>query len=1105
MPPSSPPAPRTRLARCFLVIALLSSAANEALAAAQVDLPRKKEADKARKSTGSKDSKPVPRGGDLVPHLTCTVCLTPNYTTPIDSRAEKGFQTAWCGVCRTPRLHRRPLEASSTATVDLPESGTSGKSAGGTGEAGVPLESPGLPVSEAPLSEDPERLRAATASYFDAVARVSDIDSAVAVQALENLAMIGNPARRAARFALVSDHAPTVMLAVRLLLRSPVPEDRDMVVERLRHRLPTPVAVAAVDELTTLDPVRAKPAFLTELLAHPQAPVRSAAEKQLAKGLTPEHIELLEPQLESSNKDARMRALGLVSTLDDPRVLDLIMARVDDPNARVAGRAIEYLAKRDDPEIEMRLLASAFEGPWLLRRNAYALLALVERERGRLEPILGEAHVPDLLSGLDSNDPFVAGACATALAQIGFRSERPRATPWLDRAVPDRLVATVAGHVFFNDFSSLEGPALRSLEAISGMRHGADGPAWAEWWIEAREGFHASRATLALKEGDADSLEVSFREGGNGGDAFHLLAPAAEALVAPTAEVELGFGEQVYLTSGEALEFVELMQREGLAGAAVLPGQRGTFASEGRSLEIRIAGQSKSFAFGTDSSEPWFERAVGMARALRDRNRWQRFPDPEQFPNRRVFWSREADWWATQDDELLRHRRLEELVIARMQALSPGERGPCIAELRRLEVNGAPQAEGLSEEHFTVLVQMLDQERYFGDRARRLLQVAQMAGDVRLPANNPTATLDEVARGRIEPLIDVLVRRFGSDAAEPLAHLLALAGPERAREAGRDSRDVLRAVAAPVLAKNLGPEDTKLLVELLRDSNQAVEISAVMALGNERVEAGRTELLVRARIGTPLVRAAALRAVGTLGGSNVIDALTVALTDPDPELKLAAAEGLAAHDDPRSIPMLVTLLRQGRHASWYPAVRAGLIRRGESAHNALRSMLNAPGVEVRREAALLLSEQGRYEVVPDLIRVLTEDRDDEGVAAELAIATCVDLRASEDPARAWWDWWDAVRQDEPVAWFRAALEQEGWAAPEPQEFAAALEDGHGWDDDTVMLLLEVVRRAPEALAQRARRELAAGLQRDLPQLPGAGPDRMAWVDAVEELALRSRE
>jgi hypothetical protein len=247
------------------------------------------------------------------------------------------------------------------------------------------------------------------------------------------------------------------------------------------------------------------------------------------------------------------------------------------------------------------------------------------------------------------------------------------------------------------------------------------------------------------------------------------------------------------------------------------------------------------------------------------------------------------------------------------------------------------------------------------------------------------------------------------------------------------------------------------------------------------------------------VRAAALRAVGILGGESVIDALTVALTDPDPELKLAAAEGLAAHDDPRSIPMLVTLLRQGQGASWYSVVREGLLRRGPAAHDALQSMLNAPGVEIRREAALLLSQQGRYEVVPALIRVLTEDPKDEAVAIELCIATCTDLRSSEDPARAWWDWWDEVRRNDPESWFRAALEQEGWPAPDIEAFAAE------WDRELALVLLDVVRKAPEHLAQRARRELALRSGMELPPLPSSNLARAAWLESVEETVLRSRE
>ena len=47
--------------------------------------------------------------------------------------------------------------------------------------------------------------------------------------------------------------------------------------------------------------------------------------------------------------------------------------------------------------------------------------------------------------------------------------------------------------------------------------------------------------------------------------------------------------------------------------------------------------------------------------------------------------------------------------------------------------------------------------------------------------------------------------------------------------------------------------------------------------------------------------------------------------------------------------------------------------------------------------------------------ILTETPDDPRLAKELAILTCVDYRASEDPAVAWWGWWDMVVHDDSLA------------------------------------------------------------------------------------------
>src|SRR5206468_3767432 len=101
--------------------------------------------------------------------------------------------------------------------------------------------------------------------------------------------------------------------------------------------------------------------------------------------------------------------------------------------------------------------------------------------------------------------------------------------------------------------------------------------------------------------------------------------------------------------------------------------------------------------------------------------------------------------------------------------------------------------------------------------------------------------------------------------------------------------------------------------------------------------------------------------------------------------------------------------------------------------------------------------------------------------------TGVDFRGEPDPAAAWWSWWDGVVHDDALAWFRAALDRAG-AAPPPAEALT----GKGTRAGRAFLV--TVMERPEAhLAERARRELARLLGRELEPLPARGERRDAWL------------
>jgi len=826
-----------------------------------------------------------------------------------------------------------------------------------------------------------------------------------------------------------------------------------------------------------LDPVRATPQLLCELLDHPQSPVRHTAQRVLARDPDPSLVPLLAPLLASDRGDARYRAVDLLAEIESPRRSELLLGVLGDSRARVAWRAVDALANLEGDEIDAELLARVFGERWVLRPGAYALLTLVEREDRSLRPILHERHTEALLRGLDANDPFVSGSCAAALAGIGFRSESTSSSPWLDGDVARRLVEVVSGFEFFDDFEALREPAIRRLTQISGVSFGSNGPAWGEWWLANRDGFVASRAVISLQAGDERTLSVAFLDRERG-EAFVLVGPD----LAPSARADAG--ELFFLGELEARDLLHLLDAEGLFGLERLPGPRGTMIDRGRTLEVRVAGRGKNFLFGSGAAEGWFDRSVGAIRALRDRLVWQRFPHPERHGSQLALYRVEGVWWSADHSDLERTQRYKGLIFERMRALPAEEREPGVAALEELYLDEA----AIETTDFPVLLDLLGEERWFAGRAERLGRLARSAAGLRSDRAPDPETSE-----RLWSLVEVLHDTFSADAMPELVDLLSASGVELASRAAIDNRPILRGVAAYSLAPVAGEEEEALLMQLLRDPVVDVEIAVVEAAGHARLEALRTELIVRARLSDSDVRVAALESIGRLGGVGAREALVAAARDTNVRHRLAAARGLMHLEDPSTAPLLLTLLRTRATPGGEEVLRQGLLALGEGAWEDLYLAMRSPSPELAREAALLLARQGVPGSAPVLIRVLAEEPTDTQAGRELAILTCVDMRGEVDPAEAWFRWWDGVRHDDSQVWLWAAAEAAGVHAPPPEAFA------EGGSRDAIGFYVELMRRVEPWLVERARRELEKLLGTELEDPPPAGAERDAWLGALLEV------
>jgi HEAT repeat protein len=1023
---------------------------------------------------------PAQPKGNLAAATYCGTCGWKNTLyAPTGKTDEAGRAYAYCEPCRrdTPQVGSAQ-ESGPGLNKSKRESDGGNLVVGRRPKAAAEPVAPAAPVAAtpAPVGTPPQGGTETATQVVARVRLIKKVDDPAVGKAVEELVTAGEAGRLLARSTLLDTHAPLVVVSARTLLVAPKDNDADLVVERLRGDVPLAAAPLLLEALIERDPVRASPRLLCDMLDHASGGVRTVARRELSKMLDTLDLSLLERPLASKRADTRAEVVTILSQSSAPAASAMLLRVVDDGSARTAQAAQRALAVREDATLDAQLVQAALGARWILRQQACALLAIVEREDLGPRTILDARHVDPLLNALSSADHFLAGTAATALAGIGFRSSDAKMSEWLDGLVVDRLVHAAATREFQPDLAMLQPAALRRLESLTGRRYGNNSAAWLEWWVEARPRFHARRANLEIDIAEAGGLKLLFEDTNAPDGAVTLVGPE----LAADAEQAGARGEIVYLNEAECRAVVESLRAAGVLATATLPGVRGSRGRGERHLEIEVRGRTKGFTLGPNISEPWFEATAAMVRTMQDAQRWQRLV-PREARARRLEWVKaEQEWWQRESDEAKRRARRVELALACIDGAAPAVRELALTEIERDCAAGAQ----LGASEFPRLVAWMGSETAALDRAKRTallaLAAARHAGGGKAPP--------EMA----QQLVAVAIARFGADSETLIADVLDAAGHATARAAAMDGNPLLRRAAARALSSHPSEEDVAALRTLLSDKDRSVEATAVRALGENKVEAARTELLVRARLGFPEVRAAALEAVGSMGGEFVLDALVLGATDADVQVRRASAKGLANLADPSATGFLVGLLGDGSDEEVRAAAREGVLKLGGRAVPELTRLLHQPGGRMRRDAALLLARLGSPDAVSPLLAILTQRRADAQVAEELAVLTCFDPRAQPEAVEAWWQWWEGVRHDDSLLWFRAGLERVGISTP-PQ---GALE-GEGTLQGRIFLT-EVLARPEDLLVERARRELGRLLGREIGPLPPKGREREEYARKLRE-------
>jgi len=158
----------------------------------------------------------------------------------------------------------------------------------------------------------------------------------------------------------------------------------------------------------------------------------------------------------------------------------------------------------------------------------------------------------------------------------------------------------------------------------------------------------------------------------------------------------------------------------------------------------------------------------------------------------------------------------------------------------------------------------------------------------------------------------------------------------------------IRRQALAILALDPAPSRLAILLGALRDSNDEIRSGAAEALGSAPLSPDarrqvRAELVAKLSDVNAGVRRHAVASLGLLAPGNGTLAMARLLDDPDPDVRLAAAQALGHHGDPGVVPALGRAVRANNEARVSEATAVALAQLpGRDVDETLLSLLDDP-------------------------------------------------------------------------------------------------------------------------------------------------------------------
>ncbi|MHC5010409.1 MAG: HEAT repeat domain-containing protein [Planctomycetota bacterium] len=829
---------------------------------------------------------------------------------------------------------------------------------------------------------------------------------------------------------------------------------------------------------------------------------RTKATDFLARHIGPGDLTRVERLLNAPDPGVRVSGLRLLEPAGAEDAEVRLLNALSDLAPEVARTSSILLALRADDALLARLNQLAREG--YARERAYAQIALVEVCRTRTT----NAFEMDTLieaagrRGLLHPEKLSRAAAAVTMVYGALDATDESLRALLDGTVVDVLIDAVGGD-HFRDFPSTVDLVFASLRRVSGIDLPTTATAWAAWWRAERGRFRARRPLVAMEETDLPKAYVR----------FELVEANGRRSRAQFRPEDGPIGPDDLLLEVEAFEALTgALEEAGIFEAETLTRPR---ADEHLVVVLGVMNQERRMVVPADHEDyPLLRMRMD---SLVDANLWQRYRDPDQWPDMRAWWKKNAEMMAQASPEARRQMLKASIVHTFDNLVDDAARNEALDTLEALEEDALAeggQMIGLTATETQALVQAAVGGPGFGELEQRAVRFALRQ-----------AAVDRV---RTE-LIEALATRNEPDARELLAELIAAGGPQLVRDAFADARASMRGAAARAAQALLDaadaqdPERRAMLAEAFRPGlevlshddddrvairalvglerlgdeqafdrledifttrNMGVRIAVAEALGEMNAEAVYPFLsLILAEereVGSGALRGAALQSLARTGHPNAVSLLSFYLVnDLDPNVQTAAGDALVGLGTEDARFAIVRALTEGRQPDALRRARlVDVLGRfdGRVVEEMLASYLEDPDEVVSQTAALRLADHNSAVAVPYLIEMARKGSPAQAEAAITGLENITSIRfditGNELIAEQYERWYataSVVASGLPDrAWFMDALRKRGYEAGLLASYVAGESDPMG-----VPVLLRALRDEDSVI----RRNAALALRR----------------------------